>query len=293
MRMTHSGLLSLLESFWHSRCCTEASMNLRLILACLLGLQLLSVQAVGGKINNCEHLLSPDRNYLRHKGGFVRLTDGSVVEGSISNGGLQPHTLIDFEHPALKPLLKEAESLRGRDIQEIIHIIFEASNRILKNRAYEDQVYLKLMQQGRENAGSVLSFGEYVSYRAGTCREYAVFAHLMLQSAGIDNELTYALVTHLKSARDKFDTVTEDHAFVVISHNGQKFIVDPYFYEAHGRPLDHLLTHWDLVRETPAAPWAFDIWKRIRSDVDSIPLRIDTIHDFPAYYIKAKETESD
>src|SRR5688572_23162800 len=95
-------------------------------------------------LNTCSQVFASDAK--SQAGGFVSLKDGSIVEGSMVKGGLQPHSKIDFKHPALAELLEGARSIRNLDTLTKIKLVTEAAHRTLTNNTYSDPTYLAVMK---------------------------------------------------------------------------------------------------------------------------------------------------
>ena len=70
---------------------------------------------------SCDHFKSyrgpaaPNKPELYNEvdGGMIQsLPNGTIVEGSVSQGGMQPDYIIDREHPDIKTLIRMTEFLK-------------------------------------------------------------------------------------------------------------------------------------------------------------------------------------
>jgi hypothetical protein len=225
-------------------------------------------------------------SYRVQDGGFIELENGSVVEGSVSKGGMQPNYVVDYADSNLKRLISDARSIKDRPLLEKIKLITSAAQRTLHKNGYEDPDYLKLMKHFRER-GEAIPVGQYIEGGCGTCRENAIFMHLALKEAGVPNKLTYSKYTHFNydARTGNISTVTEDHAFSVVELEGKPYIIDSYFHEAHGLSLQAITDDKFITRDTPRAPWAYDLWDKLPASVERLPVHVEKIHDFPKYWI--------
>ncbi len=241
--------------------------------------------------NSCFGLFSKLNTFYVQHGGFVTLRDGSLIEGSIANGGLQPHTFIDYKHASLAAVVTKAHAIRHLKTKEKIEILTALAHTTLVNREYSNPVYLETMAQAlRTNPEQRISFGEYIRNRAGTCREHALFMHIALLEAGVPNQMVYGKYKHFNFDRrnNTFTNVAEDHAFVVVDWNSAKYIVDSYFHEAHGQSLDHIIKFETINVNSPRAPWAYDLWAQVSNNIDQLTIHLESVHNFPAYFVPQK-----
>ena len=58
---------------------------------------------------------NPQVVYRQKAGGAVELHHGTVIEGSVDHGGIQPNYVVDLHHPKLKTMLEKARALRDND----------------------------------------------------------------------------------------------------------------------------------------------------------------------------------
>lgn len=237
-----------------------------------------------------EGISAPDdlEKYDVQRGGFVDLPLGAVVEGSLSHGGLQPDYRIDPIDPQLIEFLANVSSrvenspviarLRERGSVETlenekIKLVTALVSKALPGKAYDTESYLETLNEHRSK-GIDIQIGAYLTCRAGVCRENALLVHQALKAVGVPNKFVYA--------KAKVGSVTEDHAFVVIERNGEKWIVDPYNKTFHGRPLSFVMK----ARAARQLPPKIARYAR-RNDYVG---RILKINDYPVYWISRTST---
>ena len=204
------------------------------------------------RINEFPRYLLPARShgYQVQRGGPVRLTPGAVVEGSSVNGGMQPDYLVDSDSPVLKALLGFARAVGHSSLtywEKVDRLLDFVGNHVLPAGEYDDADYLALMKRYRE-AGQRVPLSAYARIHAGVCRENALFTHLLLAAAGIDNRHVYAKV-------DGGDGV-QDHAFTVVEHDGASWVVDSYFESFDGYRVSDLMKPGGPAPGDPVAPLA-------------------------------------
>jgi hypothetical protein len=68
--------------------------------------------------------------------------------------------------------------------------------------------------------------------RAAVCGEHALITDFALKGAGIENYHLYATIRR-KSYKYGFDIV-EDQASTVAKHEGEYWLIDPYYSGFHG-----------------------------------------------------------
>ncbi len=171
--------------------------------------------------------------YKQVSGRAVRLNHGSVVEGSVDFGGLQPNYVIDLQHKRLAALLASARGLRGKDWADRVQGVVALVQKTLTDGAYDAPAYLKLLSEHR-NQRINITLGDYLTGGAGVCRENALLTHLALLEANIDSEYLYCQAT--QGGRP------EDHAVALaVDDAGRKFVVDSYNRNFHGFALEDTL----------------------------------------------------
>ncbi len=171
--------------------------------------------------------------YKQVSGRPVRLNHGSIIEGSVDFGGLQPNYVIDLTHPRLKRLLGDARALQDKPFADRCAGVVALVQRTLTEGAYDAPAYLKLLADHRDDRVNI-TLGDYLATGAGVCRENALLTHLALLEAGVDSEYLYCAATQSGRA--------EDHAVALaVDDQGRKVVVDSYNRNFHGFLLDDLL----------------------------------------------------
>ncbi len=172
--------------------------------------------------------------YRQVSGRSVRLNHGSIIEGSVDFGGLQPNYVIDLQHPRLKALLSQARALNvsGKSLEDKVNGVVALVQKTLTQGAYDAPAYLKLLADNRQQRTNV-TLGDYLMQGAGVCRENALLTHLALLEAGVDSEYLYCQAAQGGRA--------EDHAVALaVDEHGRKIVVDSYNRNFHGFFLDDL-----------------------------------------------------
>jgi hypothetical protein len=173
--------------------------------------------------------------YKQVSGRGVRLNHGSIIEGSVDFGGMQPNYVVDLQHPRLAAMLGEARALNvaGRSLEDKCNGVVAIVQKTLTQGAYDAPAYLKLLADKR-SARTNITLGDYLMSGAGVCRENALLTHLALLEAGVESEYLYCQAS--QGAR------AEDHAVAVaVDDNGRKIVVDSYNRNFHGFFLDDLI----------------------------------------------------
>jgi len=172
--------------------------------------------------------------YKQVSGRGVRLNHGSVVEGSVDFGGLQPNYVIDLKHPRLQKLLAEARALDapGTSLRAKVNGVVALVQRTLTEGAYDAPAYLKLLADNRHQRTNI-TLGDYLAHGAGVCRENALLTHLSLLEAGCTSEYLYCNANQ--------GAHSEDHAVALVTDDsGRQIVVDSYNRNFHGFFLDDL-----------------------------------------------------
>jgi len=211
--------------------------------------------------------------YVEARGGMVNLKSGSLIEGSTSHGGLQPDYILDTWVQEWKPLLGFAQEV-GRSTQpywsKIDSILDYLETRVLPASDYENPAYLGILEEYRLK-GEQVPLSRYAAVRAGVCRENALFTHMALKAAGIANRHVY---TWVESA-----DAPEDHAFTVVEHDGEEWIVDSYNDHFNGYRLKDLMKEGGPRPGDPVAPVRRTYRYR----------RVVRINDYPRYWIPKED----
>ena len=159
---------------------------------------------------------------------------GSIVEGSVNYGGMQPHYIIDYDNEAFKPLRTYAQNLKGElDVSKKIEMLRDyVTTNVLVHKDYDAKAYLAITSKYKK-AGKNIPLSSYLKGKAGVCREHALIFHMALKDAGVKNSYLYARVFQNWSS--------EDHALNVVNINGEMRVVDIYNSNFHNQPLNQLL----------------------------------------------------
>jgi hypothetical protein len=208
-------------------------------------------RAAGGKtaVSAVGRMVVDGVAYRRVSGRPVSLVHGSMVEGSLPFGGIQPNYVIDLKHPALQPMFAQIRALQYRPMPmwEKVDAVMEVVRKTLSRKAYRSPPYLRLLAQHRR-AGTHVSLGEYADQRCGVCREHALLTHLALQQAGVKTKYAYVKAT-------QGDRV-EDHAIVTIHHGGQVWVLDSYNRNFNGGRVEDFLKPGGSRPADPRLPFA-------------------------------------
>ena len=192
------------------------------------------------------------------------------MEGSLKHGGLQPDYILDTWSPEWKPLLSFAHDV-GISTQTYwnkIDLVLEyVTNKVLPGSFYDNAAYMRVLDEYRQKKQDV-PLSRYIAAQAGVCREYALITHMLLQTAGIPNRLVYA------TERIGGDEL-EDHAFVLVDHDGEQWVVDAYLDDFNGYRLKDLLKETGPQEGDPVAPMR--VTRRTR--------HIIKINDYPRYWV--------
>ncbi len=235
--------------------CRPLNIALRLVVPSIIALQVLSATA----LQPIQLWAAPQdpENYVLLQGGLLDIADGSYIEGSWRQGGIQPDYIIDWESREFQKIRNFARRLKKRtDLsywEKIDSINRYLSERVFPNFSYDAPDYLRLNKRHLKMKQDV-PLSKYVACGSGVCREYALVVHLALKEAGIQNQHVYAKI-HRASKSDGLGVV-EDHAFVVVKHQGKRWVVDPYYWGFNGFLLDDLLRPEGVTASSRAAPIA-------------------------------------
>lgn len=227
-------------------------------------------------ISHSAYALPTDlQNFEVFNGGFVDIQDGAYVEGSSDQGGIQPNYKIDLESEPLKSLMINSRTIGLLKIAywDKVGMILELLNQdFFKYTDYKNPYYRRLLKKYRES-NSDIPLSEYGACGAGVCREHALVLHFALKAANIKNKHAYAAI-YRSSHYHKFE-IHEDHAFTVVEHNGEKWVVDAYYWGFNGYRLKDLMSAEGITKYSPQAPIA---------ELGAGTRRILAINKFPKIY---------
>lgn len=188
--------------------------------------------------------------------GLVDIPDGSYVEGSYRQGGVQPDYHIDYSHPEIKRLLAHARKVAREEPSywdRVRRLLDYIRSWHLPNRDYESPNYVKLNKKYKKK-GADVSLGEYSACRSGVCRENALLLHVALKEAGVPNYHAYAQIRRASKFHN-YDLV-EDHGFVVAEHSGKHYVLDSYYVGFNGYLLEDLMSKEGITPKSEMAPVA-------------------------------------
>lgn len=207
--------------------------------------------------------------YKVFNGGLVDIPNGSYVQGSADHGGIQPDYQIDYNSPEFDSLKEYARLLKEKNyplfkkVEWLQHFI---NQEVIRNKSYNDPKYIDLVTRYRRQRLNI-PLSQYRICSSGVCREHALVFHMALKEAGIENFHVYAKVF-------QGDRI-EDHAFNVIRHEGEDWVVDCYNRYFNGFRLKDLMDGNNT---------------NVKSAIESVrnvdPNRgIVKINDFPKIYV--------
>jgi hypothetical protein len=199
---------------------------------------------------------------------FRDIPIGSIVEGSVDHGGIQPHYVIDYDDKAFTPLRSYAQSIKGElDVSKKIEMLKTyITNNILVQKDYDAPAYVKLLAKYKKE-GRNIPLSSYLKSKAGVCREHALVFHMALKDAGIKNTYLYARVFQ----GNRF----EDHATNIVNMNGEMKVYDIYNSNFHNQPLNALLREGGTT------------------STSGTKIGIDVVNEYPAVFqISATEKKS-
>ncbi|AGH96684.1 transglutaminase domain-containing protein [Pseudobdellovibrio exovorus] len=214
------------------------------------------------------------QNYVVLNGGLTDIHDGAYVEGSARHGGIQPDYHIDLQAEPLKSLLAESAEIGKLPVGywDKVGMVVDLLRSTLVYHDYYNPYYRRLLKQYRDSQRDI-PLNEYVACGAGVCREHALLLHFALKSAGIPNKHAYASI--YRASRSEGWSVNEDHAFLVVRHQGVDWVVDSYYRGFNGFRLQDLMSRHGITKSSVTAPIA-DPMPGIR--------RIVAINSFPKIY---------
>jgi hypothetical protein len=188
-------------------------------------------------------------DYRTFQGGPIKLSDGSIVEGSIGHGGIQPHYVIDLQAPAMKEFLARAKEIGQSDQpfwQKIALIASHSRQALINGWQYDSPSYLRLLETFR-NAEKNIPLHSFIENLSGVCREQAMLLHLALEAGGFDSRYLY-----VRSFED--GAYVEDHGIALVNYQGEDWVVDARSQENSGRRWADV-SRDDGIRPTdPVAP---------------------------------------
>ena len=192
------------------------------------------------------------------EGGLSDIRDGATVEGSTRTGGAQPDYTIDLHAEPLRSLMARAEEIGKSNLafwNKVESVVQLVSPGFFNYFDYNNPFYRRLMKRFRDE-GRDVPLSQYGVCSAGVCREYALVLHFALKAAGISNLHGYAEI--YRASRYHNFEITEDHAFTVVQHEGEDWVVDSYYWGFNGYRLKDLLSPEGITEHSPHAPFAVE-----------------------------------
>ena len=170
------------------------------------------------------------------KGGFIKVANGSRVQGTVHVGGLQPDYIIDTKSSEITNFLNQVK-LRTMDktLEEKIDIIGNIVREFIDKTEYTDQAYLELLEQYRTKEIEI-PLSEYLKIRKGVCREISLLSIIGLNHIGIESYYYYVKVNTVFNKQSK----DEDHAVVIVNKDNQLFVIDNYFRAFNNQKFEDL-----------------------------------------------------
>lgn len=211
----------------------------------------------------------------QHINKFKDINNGDVVEGSVGYGGLQPNYIIDLNDEKFADFIYQSKQIGNSQLpfwDKINALKYLVRGGTFRYYNYYNPYYQKLIKSYRLKKQNI-PLSAYFSCQAGVCREYALFFHLALKTAGIKNSYTYAKIYRF-NPYENIEHI-EDHAFNVIKHKGEYWVVDAYYWGFNGFLLRDLLSKHGINKRSVYSPIA-----------EAVPdeRRIIEIYDFPKVY---------
>lgn len=208
---------------------------------------------------------------------IFRIEGDTIVEGSLSHGGIQPDYLVSKQDKELKPVLTQARKIGDLKLSywHKVDAIRTLVQKALPAGDYDNTKYLKVVGKYAK-LGKPIPLGEYVKVGAGVCRENAMLLHLALSEAGINSDVAY-----VNAGQEHH---SEDHGLVVLrGKQGAGWTVDSYNENFNGVRFAKLLTKAGVTERDPVAPV---IGKRLK-----VARRIIAVPSYPRVRGVSKVTE--
>lgn len=194
-------------------------------------------------------------DYVVFEGGLVDVPEDSYVEGSSKFGGMQPDYHIDTASDEMKRVIDYGKRIGKSDmnIWDKIDRINKYIQKQFPGVDYDDPDYVKTSATYKESNQNV-PLSKYLICGAGVCREHALVTHFVLKAAGIEAYHVYAKVH--QSSNPGASDIFEDHAFNVVRHEGELWLVDPYNWNFNGYRLQDMMSKKGITDKSKRAPFA-------------------------------------
>ena len=210
------------------------------------------------------------QDYVVFNGDILNIPNEAVIEGSLAGGGKQPDYVIDISSPGFRPLVEFGEKTKSLNLSQWQKIarVKEYVRSVFKKNKYQDLARERINDQAIL-AEQGVSFAKYISCGTGACREHAIATHLTLKASGIKSYYVYAKV--------EIETLREDHAFVIVEHQGHYWTVDAYNQIFDGLKLTDLVRRNGVPKNAKLAPDGLR---------ETISRKILRFNSFPRIWIK-------
>jgi hypothetical protein len=215
------------------------------------------------------------------EGGPAKLADGSIVEGSIGHGGIQPHYVIDLQAPTMKKFFARAEEIGRSDLSfwdKIAQLASHSRQAMSDGWQYDSPSYLRLLETFRK-AESNIPLHAFVENLSGVCREQAMLLHLALEAGGFDSRYLY--VRSFEEGR-----YVEDHGIALVKYQGEEWVVDSRSQENSGRRWVDVSSPRGIQASDPVAPMNLPAYRFDPSDTRFEPA------PYPRIWLPIKNTAS-
>lgn len=157
-------------------------------------------------------------------GGFIKVGNGSRIQGTSHIGGLQPPYIVDTRSKEIVNFLSDVKkNTENLDTNEKIKIVSNIIKNYIDETNYDDPVYLKLLEKYRTD-NLEIPLSEYLKIRKGVCREISLLTTIALNSIGINAYYYYSKIMTNFGHEKK-----EDHAIVLAEIDGDLWTIDNYF----------------------------------------------------------------
>jgi len=222
---------------------------------------------------------TPD-DYVKINTPFKQIENGMILEGSIDYGGPQTNFLVDLNSPEMKDFLRYPQTTQNKEFWKRVEDMAYYTAFTLRRDGPQTSAY-RYVNLSHQRSKTPIPIGQFAACNAGGCRENALFLHLALKASGIPNQYVYAKI----SVATPEATYVENHAFVVLEHEGKKWVIDSYNPAFNGASFDELLSKDGVTAQNQKAPY-----DRIEPEVSYVS-KILNIHNYPAVLIPRSQVQ--
>lgn len=119
-------------------------------------------------------------------GGFIKVANGSRIQGTVHVGGLQPHYIIDSKSEEIQKFLKviKKETKNIEDIDDKIEKVGSVLRCFIDRTEYDDKNYLNLLEKYKKLELEI-PISEYLKIKKGVCREVSLLTTIALNEVGV------------------------------------------------------------------------------------------------------------